>query len=134
MDWTEVRLVLTFLVMLFISWLMSKVGMAMVKRNPSFGESRVFHLWFVAFCVISLLDSHSTYMMIREFGVRIEGNPIPFFTLKYLGVIPGLIVRLTAGTAICYFVFRKYPEILVGLNVFYVFVPIWNYWLVYRSI
>ncbi len=134
MTWMDFRFVPVFIGMLALSWGMMKVGTAVVRRNPSLREPKIFHLWFLAFCVISLLDVHSTYLMVQRAGIHIEGNPIPFLMLKYFGIVPGLLLRLTVVSAICYFLFRKYPEMLVGLNVFYPFAPIWNYWYVFRAL
>ena len=128
----DFRFIPVFLVTVLVSWVTVVAGTAVLKRNPSLREPRVFKIWFIAFFIVSCLDMHSTYLMIRELGIHVEGSIIPFLTFKYLGVIPGIMFRLTVVMVIFYFVFRRFPEFLVGLLLYYPFIPILNYWTVSR--
>lgn len=63
-DWMDFRFVPIFGAIILLSWGFEKVGTAVVKRNPSLHEPRIFRLWFAAFFAVSCLDMHSTYLMV----------------------------------------------------------------------
>ncbi|MEK7465756.1 MAG: hypothetical protein AAB631_03210 [Patescibacteria group bacterium] len=99
-----------------------------VARFPVLVGKKVFPWFFFSFVLFSVLDIHSTSRLISVFGFECEGSLIPYYLFKTLGMAGMVFTRLVVLNTLIYFLFKRSPEALLGINMIYPFVIVWNYY------
>lgn len=86
---------------------------------------------FLLLVAVNGLDIYTTLRIVKGGGQ--EGNPILAPLVKRMGVIPALLVVKIPILALAWLFCSPYPLILLGLNVAFIGVCVWNFEIIRKN-
>lgn len=125
---SELRFIPVFLLLAGVSMIMLSVSQSLARRFPFLISTRSFRWLFAIFVLCSVLDMHSTLRLMSALGLDAEGSPIPHAMFKLFGKTGMVILRLTLINIFFYFIYKKHPELLIGMGIAYPLYIVSNYY------
>ncbi|OGZ95680.1 MAG: hypothetical protein A3I44_04265 [Candidatus Sungbacteria bacterium RIFCSPLOWO2_02_FULL_51_17] len=123
-----------FGILLGLLIVITMAGVLMIRKETLNGIVPPAAL-YILLALLQVLDVHSTWVAVSQYGPVVENNPIAKTLFGILGFWPTVIVQkpimLVSSYALCRLLAHPWP--LWSLNAMYIIATGWNYWQLYAN-